>query len=160
MSKAGKDPGLIRFDSDQGIRHGHTTIWNARNKAYSVALLILFSFFLYTLFSRPVIETTILRTPGLLYQENADNTISNIYNVKIVNKTHDNIPLEIRLISPEGEIKMASTTMEVKDQARFETAFVLYIPRDQLSSDKTQVEFGIYSNNELIETYKSTFVSP
>jgi len=78
MSKAGKDPGLIRFDSDQGIRHGHTTIWNARNKAYSVALLILFSFFLYTLFSRPVIETTILRTPGLLYQENADNTISNI----------------------------------------------------------------------------------
>jgi len=160
MKNTGKDPGLIRFDSESGIQHGHKTIWNARNKAYSVVLLILFSFFIYTLLSRPDIETTILRTPGLLYQENNDNTISNVYNIKIVNKTHENMPLEIRLISQEGDIKMAGSTMDVKDQAMFESTFILFIERGDLESDNTEVEFGIYSNGELIETYKTSFVSP
>ena len=123
-------------------------------------MLILFSFFIYTLVSRPIIETTILRTPGLLYQENPDQTISNVYNIKIVNKTHDTLPLEIRLMSPEGEIKMAGDKMEINDQAMFESTFILYLHRDQINSDRMKVEFGIYSNNELIETCKASFVGP
>jgi cytochrome c oxidase accessory protein FixG len=155
-----KPPGLIRFDSEEGIKNGHKTIWNGRNKAYSAVLLVLFSFFIYTLLSRPEVETTILRTPGLLFQENDNNMISNVYNIKIVNKTHDEIPLEIRILSHKGEIKMAGNTMEVKDQAMFESTFLLFIPKEELKSDKTEVEFGIFSNNELIETYKTTFVGP
>ncbi|MCF6331679.1 MAG: cytochrome c oxidase accessory protein CcoG [Draconibacterium sp.] len=160
MKSIGKKPGLIRFDSENGIKNGHKPIWNVRNRSYSVVLLILFSFFIYTLISRPVIETTILRTPGLLFQENADNTISNVYNIKIVNKTHEKIPLQIRLISQKGEIKMAGNKMEILDQSMFESTFILFIPKKQVKSDKTEVEFGIYSNNELIETYKTTFVGP
>ena len=160
MKSTGKDPGLIRYDSEIGIKEGHSTIWNTRNKAYSVVLIILFSFFIYTLLSRPVIETTVLRTPGLLFQENTNNTISNVYNIKIVNKTHHEMPLEMRLLSHNGEIKMAGSKMDIKDQSMFESTFILFIPKEQLKSDKTEVEFGIYSNNELIETYKTTFVGP
>lgn len=160
MKATGKKPGLIRFDSEHGIQNGHKTIWSARNRAYSVVLLILFSFFIYTLLSRPSIETTILRTPGLLFQENTDNTISNVYNIIIVNKTHDEMPLEIRLISHSGEIKMAGSKMVIKDQDMFQSTFILFISKEKLKSDKTKVEFGIYSNNELIETYKTTFVGP
>ena len=160
MHITNKPPGLIRYASEKGIKEGHTSVWNARNRAYSVVLLIIFSFFIYTLVSRPVIETTILRTPGLLYQENDDNTISNVYNIKIVNKTHEEMPLEIRLLSQDGKIQMAGNSMTIKDQDRFESTFILYIPREELKSDKTEVEFGIFSNDELIETYKATFVSP
>ena len=160
MKRTAKDPGLIRFDSDTGIKEGHKTIWNSRNRAYTVVLILLFSFFIYTLLSRPVIETTILRTPGLLYQENTDNIISNLYNIKIVNKTHDYLPLEIRLISHEGEIIMAGSKMEIEDQAMFESTFILFIDREVLESDNTDVEFGIYSKDELIETYKTNFVGP
>ncbi|MDO8952991.1 MAG: cytochrome c oxidase accessory protein CcoG [Draconibacterium sp.] len=160
MEVTGKPSGLIRFDSEEGIMNGNKTIWNARNKAYSAVLLILFSFFVYMLLTRPVVETTILRTTGLLFQENSDNTISNVYNIKIVNKTHDDMPLEIRILSHKGEIKMAGSKMDVKDQAMFESTFILFIPKDQIKSDKTKVEFGIYSNNELLETYKTTFVGP
>jgi len=160
MKATGKDPGLIRFDSEEGIQHGQSSVWNARNRAYSVVLLILFSFFIYTLFSRPVIESTILRTPGLLFQENDDNTISNVYNIKIVNKTHEYLPLDIRLLSHEGEIKMAGSKMDIQDQSMFESTFVLFINKGQIESDKTTIEFGIFSENELIETYKTTFVGP
>ena len=160
MHITNKPAGLIRYASEKGIKEGHATVWNARNRAYSVVLLIIFSFFIYMLVSRPVIETTILRTPGLLYQENDDNTISNVYNIKILNKTHEEMPLEIRLLSQEGKIQMAGNSMTIKDQDRFESTFILYIPREELKSDKTEVEFGIFSNDELIETYKATFVSP
>jgi len=70
------------------------------------------------------------------------------------------MPLEIRVLSHKGEIKMAGSTMVVKDQAMFESTFILFIPKEQIKSDKTEVEFGIFSNNEIIETYKTTFVGP
>ncbi len=160
MHVTGKSPGLIRFSSAEGIKKGHNSIWNTRNRAYSVVLFILVGFFMYTLLSRPVIETTILRTPGLIYQENSDNTISNVYNIKIVNKTHDEIPLDIRLLSHKGKIEMAGSKILIKNQAYFETSFILFIPNEELKSDKTRVEFGIFNANELIETYTTSFVSP
>ena len=160
MEVTGKPKGLIRFDSEAGIRDGHKTIWNARNRAYSVVLLLLFSFFVYTLLSRPAVETTILRTPGLLFQENSDNSISNVYNIKIVNKTHNEMSLEIKVLSHNGKIQMAGNNMDIKDQDMFESTFILFIPKAEIKSDKTEVEFGIFSNGELLEKYKTTFVGP
>ena len=160
MKRVGKEPGLIRYVSEHGIQNKQKSIWNTRNKAYSVILVILLSFFIYTLATRPVIETTILRTPGLLYQVNDDNTISNVYNIKLVNKTHDKMPLEIKLLSHEGRIQMAGNKMEVDDQAMFQSTFLLFLERDQLKSETIHIEFGIYSGGELIETYRTTFIGP
>ena len=159
MHVTGKPPGLIRYASEAQIKGQQNSIWNARNRAYSVVLLLIFSFFVYTLLSRPVLETTILRTPGLLYQEQ-ESTLSNVYNIKIVNKTHDKLPLELRVISHDGKIQMAGNEIILKDQNMYESTFILFLPKSEVTSDKTEVEFGVFSNNELIETYKATFVGP
>lgn len=159
MHVTGKPPGLIRYASEAQIKGQQNSIWNTRNRAYSVVLLLIFSFFVYTLVSRPVLETTILRSPGLLYQEQ-DTTFSNVYNIKIVNKTHDELPLELRVISHDGKIQMAGNTIILKDQDMYESTFILFLPKSEVTSDKTKVEFGVFSNNELIETYKASFVGP
>ncbi|WP_297096156.1 cytochrome c oxidase accessory protein CcoG [uncultured Draconibacterium sp.] len=159
MHVTGKPPGLIRYASEAQIKGQQNSIWNARNRAYSVVLLLIFSFFVYTLLSRPVLETTILRTPGLLYQEQ-ESTLSNVYNIKIVNKTHDELPLELRVISHDGKIQMAGNKIILKDQNMYESTFILFLPKNEVTSDKTEVVFGVFSNNELIETYKATFVGP
>ena len=121
---------------------------------------LFFCYFSHTLLSRPVVETTILRTPGLLFQENADNTISNVYNIKIVNKTHNEMSLEIKVLSHNGTIQMAGNNMNIKDQDRFESTFILFIPKTDIKSDNTEVEFGIFNKGELLEKYKTTFVGP
>lgn len=159
MHVTGKAPGLIRYASEAQIKGKQTSIWNTRNRAYSLVLIIIFSFFIYTLFSRPIIETTILRTPGLLYQEQ-EQTISNVYNIKVVNKTHEEMPLELRVLSHNAEIQMAGNSMNIKDQDMFESTFILFIPKNEIKSDKTEIKFGVFSNNELIETYTTTFVGP
>jgi len=59
MHVTGKKPGLIRYASEASIKGGHAKIWNAKNRAYLAVLFIIFSFFVYTLATRPAIETTI-----------------------------------------------------------------------------------------------------
>jgi polyferredoxin len=158
MKRTGRTPDLIRYSSAIGIDENHETIWNTRNIAYSAVLLTLLGFFAYTIFTRPAIETNILRTPGLLFQENADGTISNLYNIKIVNKTHDKHDLEIKILSHDGRIEIAGRKITLNDQDLFQSTLILYIPADQITSENTKVEFGIFEGEKLLETSKATFI--
>jgi len=160
MKKVNKPQGLIRFDSIEGIEKGERKIWNTRNIAYSAVLLGILTFFVITLLSRPKLETTILRTPGLTYQEYDDGRISNVYNIKIVNKTHDAINFEIKALNIDAEIQMSGNKQIIEDQAMFESVFVLKLKKSDLNGHKTKVEFGIYDNGELIETYDVSFSGP
>ncbi len=160
MKKTGRQSNLIRYDSAFGILQRHTSLWNSRNLAYSAVLAVLFGGFVYTLASRPSVETTILRTPGLLYQENPDQSFSNVYNMKIVNKTHQDKELKIRLLSHSGRIELAGNRIFVEDQGLYQTSFVLNIPKKEIKSGKTIVEFGIFDNNKQIERHKVTFLVP
>ena len=160
MKKVKKPEGLIRFDSIEGIEKGERKIWNTRNIAYSAVLLGILTFFVITLLSRPKLETTILRTPGLTYQEYDDGRVSNVYNIKIVNKTHDAINFEIKTLNIDAEIQMSGNKQVLEDQAMFESVFVLKLDKSKLKGRKTDIEFGIFDNGELIETYDVTFSGP
>ncbi len=160
MKKVNKPEGLIRFDSIEGIEKGERKIWNTRNIAYSAVLLGILTFFVITLLSRPKLETTILRTPGLTYQKYDDGKISNVYNIKIVNKTHDAINFEIKTLNINAEIQMSGNKQVLEDQAMFESVFVLKLDKSELQGRKTDIEFGIFDNGELIETYDVTFSGP
>ena len=161
MEKVHKPKGLIRFDSIEGIEKGHKSIWNVRNKAYSVVLGILLSFFIYTLFTRPVVETAILRIPGTLYQTTEQGHISNIYNMKIVNKTFENIPLKIKLINHEGHINVAVPgDIVVKEQGMFESVIIIDIDPKYLQHGKNDLEVGVYIDGELKDSYDIGFLAP
>jgi hypothetical protein len=97
----------------------------------------------------------------LIYQENSDGSVSNVYNIKILNKTHNPMNLDIKLLSnPEGIIKMAGSSIRVEDQGLFESTFVLFLPEKSVISDDMIVKFGIYKDKQLVETTESTFVGP
>jgi cytochrome c oxidase accessory protein FixG len=161
MKKINKPKGLIRFDSVKGIEEGHKTVWNTRNRAYTVVLILLLGFFIYMALTRPAVETTILRTPGIIYQVTEEGDISNVYNIKIVNKTHEDKILNLKLLSHENSrIEMAGNDISLKDHGLFESVFVLTLPVDVLSGEKTKVEFGIYEGEQLLETYELTFAGP
>ena len=51
-------------------------------------------------------ETTILRTPGMIFQERADGSYTNLYNYKIINKTNEDLTdLHIEMVSDKGYIE-------------------------------------------------------
>jgi hypothetical protein len=56
---------------------------------YSVVLVFLLGVLTFLLATRTDVDVTILRTPGMFYQEQPDGRISNVYDVKVLNKTFD-----------------------------------------------------------------------
>jgi len=159
MDRVGLPKGLIRFDSERGISTGTKLKLNTRLIAYISVLVILFTFLNYLLFSRADVEATILRTPGMLYQEQDNNQISNLYNIKIVNKNRVDYPIEIKLLSPEGTILIPAGEMTVKGASSTEGVFFVFLDKDKVEG-KIPILLGVYSGEKLIEEIKLTFVGP
>jgi cytochrome c oxidase accessory protein FixG len=160
MTRIKRPTGLIRYDSEKGISEGKRTIFNPRTIAYSVVLTILLVV-VGTLFSvRSDFETTILRQRGTLFQEYGEDKYSNIYTIEIVNKTRKKHNVEVKLLNPDGEIKLLGDPIEAKNGEIGKGSFLALIKKSDLNSSNTKVKFGVFSEGELIEEYEATFVGP
>jgi cytochrome c oxidase accessory protein FixG len=160
MEQVNQPKGLIRYSSEKMISSGKKMGFNPRTIAYSIVLLLLLALFTFLFFKRSDVETTILRAPGLLYQEQPDGRISNLYNIKMLNKTYSDIPIDIRLQSHPGEIVIVGNDMYIEEQSLGESVFFIYMDRETLSSSSEKIVIGIYSGDELLEEIESSFMSP
>jgi hypothetical protein len=160
MTRINKPKGLIRYASERSIAEGTKLKANARVIAYSAVLtgLLVLIGFLFTV--RTEVETTILRLPGSLYQHVDSTHISNIYQLQVVNKTRRDIPVDIRLLSPKGEIKRMGSDLFIKRGEIGEATFLVVLPGDIVGNQENKIVFGIYNKEKLIEEVNSTFVGP
>lgn len=160
MDKIDKPRGLIRYSSEDAIREGKQKVFTPRVAGYSGILLILLTTFITLLTLRPDIETTILREPGTLYQELPDNRYSNIYNVRMLNKTFRDMPVEIRLEQPAGEFVALGNITSIEPQNSADGRFMVQLADSVLTGSQTELTFGIYSGDEKLETVTSGFLGP
>lgn len=159
MQRVGYKPGLIRIASANEISEGRKFKFTARIIAYTSLLILLISALVVLFILRSDTETTILRVPGSLYQQ-TDTETSNIYNVKIINKTNRDIPIDIQLLNTEGRIQFIGQPIQLKAQETGEGVFLIYLENEELNTSKIPLSFGIYSNGNLLEREKATFVGP
>ena len=159
MERVGLPKGLIRFDSHHGISTGNKLKLNGRLIAYISVLVVLFSFLVLLFVSRTEIETTILRTPGLIYQEQDNNMISNLYNIKVVNKTKENFSIDVKLLSHKGRVEIVGGSLSVLNSSSVESVLIIYMNKADVKS-YVPIKLGIYIDNEEIEEYELTFVGP
>lgn len=160
MQKLNRPRGLIRYASYNGIVAGAKRLFTPRTLGYSAVLLALVIALAGLTFSRSEIEATILRTPGALYQKTTDGDITNLYSVRIINKTFEPISVTLRLLSPAGEITLIGGKLEVQPDALAETAFLAQVAPEQLQGIKTDIRVGVYAGDTLIDTIKSSFIGP
>lgn len=161
MKSVGLEEGLIRFDSENGIANKQKLKITSRTIAYSFVLTLLLGILVILLASRSDVETTILRTPGLLYQEQPNDCISNLYNIKLINKTHEYLPVTLRVESGGGQIKMVGNdTIKVEKENAASGEFFVIIDKKSVKSRKTELKIGVYSGDKKIETVKTNFLGP
>ncbi len=161
MIKIAKPKGLIRFASLNGITKGTKLRLNARNVSYTVVLAALFGFFIYLLVTRKLVETTMLRAPGMLYQNQNDGRISNLYSIEFVNKTFQDLPVEIKLIEPKGEIELIDgNEITVHKESIGKTSFFIIVDVNEIHQISTPVRVQVFSNGKLMEEMKSRFNGP
>jgi cytochrome c oxidase accessory protein FixG len=161
MEKVGRPTGLIRYDSYSNIEEGKSKIFTPRVFAYSavLAILIIFQSFLFT--TRSEIESLLLRTPGMLYQEVDENHISNLYNYQLVNKTNEDITnLEFKLITEGGVIKTVGEIPDVPKMEMVKGALFIEMEKSKLENRKNKLKLELYSNGELIDKLNTNFLGP
>lgn len=161
MDKVGRPRGLVRVDSETGIAEGKTGFRvTPRLVAYSVVLTGLVTLLTVALITRPPVEATIIRTPGMLYQKTDDGYITNLYNLQVVNKTVNDYSLEIRLLDSKGRIKTVGTLNALPKQGITNGVFFIEIPKGELHGLKNKIRLGLFSGDELLDEVKVQFMGP
>ena len=160
MDKVGRPKGLIRYESEENIAHSKKTKFNWRIAAYSFVLVLLTSALVVMLITRDDVDARVLRTAGQMFQTMPDGRISNLYNIKLVNKTRKEIPVTMRLENMKGEITVVQKDMVVPKESHFQTSFFVKIERQLVVKRKTPIVLGVYQGDKKIETIKTTFLGP
>ncbi len=162
MLKVNKPTGLIRYSSYNSIKNGVSKLLTPRVIGYVIVLVGLVSFLSFNLLTRSDVETTILKVSGTLYQRNDDGFITNLYNVEFVNKTFNDLPLEIKIESPSEAVfsKPDGKPILVPAQGMLKTVGFIKIPAAKIMQSKTIVYIGVYENGRLLEKIKVKFIGP
>ncbi len=161
MDKVGFERGLIRYASEEQIAKKLPFQFTSRMAAYSGVLTVLVGVLITLLVIRTDVETTILRTPGVMYQEQEDGRYSNLYNFKIINKTNSDLPLSLKIENIEGEIQLVGDKdLQAAKQEIAQGALFIILSEDQIEGLKTKIKIGVYSGEELLETVTTNFLGP
>ncbi len=160
MSVINKPSGLIRFASEKSISEGQKVKFNARVIAYSAVLFSLLVLITYLFTVRGSFETHIIRAQGTMFQEYGPDSYSNLYNLELVNKTNSEVKVELKLLSPEGEILVMGDSLKAGKGEVAQRNLLIVLKKSDVKSSNNHLEIGVYEAGKLINKISSTFVGP
>ncbi len=160
MDGVGFKRGLIRYASENGIANHEKLHYTRRMKMYTALLALLTGLLTLLLVTQKDVKATVMRTPGLLYQEKGADSISNLYNIKVVNKTINNIPLTVKMEKGNGKVVMVGDVIHVQSEGQGAGSFFVILPKTEIHNRKTDLILGLYQGNKKIEVLKTSFLGP
>jgi len=161
MKAVNKPIGLIRYASENGIANGKKLRYTSRMKFYTVLLVLLSGLLTILLLSRKDVDGTIIRAAGMLYQERGADSVSNLYNIKIINKTIKDIPLTLKLEDAPGRIIEAEgRSIAVSKEGQGKGSFFIVLPNNIIRERKLKLRVGLYEGDKKIITLATNFMGP
>lgn len=161
MEATGRPKGLIRYASENGIAEGKKLRYTGRMKFYTIMLIVLTGLLTLLLVTRKDVDGTIIRAAGITYQERGADSISNLYNIKIVNKTVNEIPLTLRIEDAPGRIIEAEgRDIVVQKEGQGKGSFFIVLPNSFIKDRKTPLKIGLYDGDKKITTLSTNFMGP
>jgi hypothetical protein len=124
-------------------------------------LLLLGGLLTLLLLSRKEVDGTIVRPPGILYQERGIDSISNLYTIKVINKSLKNIPLSLKLENAPGRILYTQGVYIIlKNEDQAKGLFFVVLPNTYLTGRKIRLKVGLYDGDKRITTLHTYFMGP
>jgi cytochrome c oxidase accessory protein FixG len=160
MDRIGRPRGLIRYASLNGIERGERLRLTPRMLLYSAVLLALLCALGAILATRSPVDVTLLRAPGSLFQRTPEGRISNLYQLKIVNKTSAPMPVELRLEEPAGRLTVFGAPLQVPAADLLQTSVLVELEPEQIVSSSLSVRIGVYQEGKRVSTVRTAFLGP
>ncbi|WP_236980346.1 cytochrome c oxidase accessory protein CcoG [Membranihabitans maritimus] len=162
MDKVGLPRGLIRYDSENAISRNEKWHFTTRTKVYSFILVALIFVEGGLLLNRSNVSATVTRVAGQLYQVRDDDSVSNLYNIKLVNKTFDDIDnIILEPLNLDGDIEVVGNKkLNLPAEGITEGTFFLIVGNESVKPGKNKLEFKIVSGGEVLTKVSTSFFSP
>ncbi|RWZ88359.1 MAG: cytochrome c oxidase accessory protein CcoG [Hydrotalea sp. AMD] len=161
MDKIGKPKGLIRYASENSIANGIALTYTSRMKFYTALCAIVLLILGSILATRKDVDATIIRTPGILYQERGTDSISNLYNIKVVNKTTKNVQLQLQLHQGNGKIDIIGKPyVMVHKEGQGSGEFFITLPKNAIKERSSHITIDLMADHKKIATLKTNFLGP
>ncbi|MGE5431140.1 MAG: cytochrome c oxidase accessory protein CcoG [Syntrophomonadaceae bacterium] len=159
MVKTGRPKELIRYASLKGIKEKTGFRFSQRAAFYSSVIAVLTGIIAYMLLTRTDYDVSILRTPGLLSQEQPGSRISNLYDLKVTNKTVSDAPVILKLQGAEGEIKVIGYDRLIsRTQAITEAKLLVVLNEKSLKSLITPLKISVYAGDKKVSEITTSFL--
>jgi cytochrome c oxidase accessory protein FixG len=160
MEKIGRPRGLIRFASLNGIEKGERLRVTPRILGYCAILSALGVGLMILLLTRSEVDVNLLRAPGALFDQTQEGHISNLYLLKLTNKTHQDKLVELKLENIEGSLTVLGGQLALPAEQQTSASVLIEIAPEKLASNVTPLRVDIYSGGKRIDRIKTIFISP
>lgn len=162
MAALNRDLGLIRYASENGISDKKPLRYTTRMKLYTGLLIVLVGVLSALLMSRKDVDATILRASGMLFQEKSNDSISNLYNISILNKTNKETNVSLELVDVKGRIQVVGThdDFKLKAQDQSKGMFFIILPKESIAERKNQLKVAVYQDDKIVGMEKINFLGP
>jgi len=160
MKNVGKPPELITFASENNIATGRKFEFTYRIKLYTSVLGILMVLLAILIITRTTFDSTIMRVPGQTLQENADGTISNLYRIKVTNKSNKTLAYQMVATNPAVKIVRIGAPLDsLKGRQLAEETFFLKVLPENVNKRKVDFEILLMNGNKVMEKKSAIFIS-
>lgn len=160
MVKIEKPKRLIRYASLDGITSRGGFRWTPRIVMSGLLFIVLAGFLTGMVVSRRSIDVTVLRTPGMFFQEQPDGRVSNVYDIHVLNKTFEPAVLTLKLQNVPGDINAIGDLLSVPPQENTEGKMLIMLDRNVLKGISTPISIGVWNGDAFIETVNTSFLGP
>ena len=160
MKKIDRKPDLIGFFSEKGIHQQLKPSFTGRMSGYTAIIIVLIALLSYFTFSRTDMDFTVMRSPGMLYQEQPMGMVSNIYNAEIINKSDKTREITIQPVDRAVKITYIQSPGKVAGSSAVKTVFFLLIHSKDIHAVKTEVTLKLLFDKRVMKTIHTTFIGP
>lgn len=163
MEKINLPKGLIRYASEENIETGKKFKFTGRMFAYTIALIAMIVSINAFLFSRNDVEIKFLHIPGKNYKMEGE-TIINLYQYTLYNKTNDDLRIKFELKSHEdGSIRILdgpSPVILTKGNVQQGVVEVRISANDVSSYKERVVMTAVDMDGKELDDYTTSFSAP
>lgn len=160
MDKINKPRKLIGYYSEEMINTGSKPKFTTKMAAYSFIMVILIGALTFFVLKRTNIDVTVLRAGGMLYQEQKDGYISNLYNAELLNKTNKEVKIDLKPVDENVKIKWIQPVTFIPKETSTKATFFVLVPQSAIRETKTSIKINIIQNGKISGTIKTSFLGP
>ena len=161
MEKMNYPKGLISYTTEHNLSGQKTHLVRPRLIGYAIALLAMMAVFAWAVASRSLVELDVLKD-RVLYRENEEGRIENVYTLKIMNKAQQPVTYLIEADGLDGLVYEGKREIKALAGEVLSLPVELSIDPEKLPSSTNEIMFRIRSADDasITNDAASRFIGP